>query len=93
MSPEALEALATSLSLAENHESSDIPAPDAADYEDFLWDEIREAAIEDVRQSPALSSFFVVIETKAGKSRELYVSADWPSAEAFAQNRIGGSSR
>lgn len=91
MSPKALEALAATLGLADNYEASDIPAPDAAEYEDFLWDEICEEAIEDVRQSPTLSSFFVVVESKAGKAEELYVSPDWPSAEAFARNRIGGN--
>lgn len=91
MSPEALGALAATLSLEEKYEATDIPAPDASDYEDFLWDEICEGAIEDVRQSPTLSSFFVVVESKDGKSEELYVSPDWPSAEAFARNRIGGN--
>ena len=88
MSPKALEALAATLSLADNYEASDIPAPDAAEYEDFLWDEICEEAIEDVRQSPTLSSFFVVVESKAGKAEELYVSPDWPSAEEFAKQRL-----
>jgi hypothetical protein len=91
MSPEAMKALAATLSLAEKYEASNIPAPDDADYEDFLWDEICEGAIEDVRQSPTLSSFFVVVESKNGKSEELYVSPDWPSAESFARNRIGGN--
>jgi hypothetical protein len=90
MSAEALKALAATLNLEEKYEVTDIPAPDAPDYEDFLWDEICEGAIEDVRQSPTLSSFFVVVESKDGKSEELYVSPDWPSAEAFARNRIGG---
>jgi hypothetical protein len=35
-----------------------------------------------------LSSFFVVVETNAGKAEELYVTPDWPSAEVFARNRI-----
>ena len=91
MSTEAQEVLATALNLTEKYEASDIPAPDATDYEDFLWDEICDAAVEDVRQSPTLSSFFVVVETNAGKSEELYVSPDWPSAEAFARTRIEGN--
>ena len=88
MSPEALKALAATLSLADNYEATDIPAPDADDYADFLWDEICEGAIEDVRQSPTLSSFFVVVESKDGKSQELYLSPDWPSAEEFAKQRL-----
>ena len=88
MSTEALEALAATLNLEGKYEVTDIPAPDATDYGDFIWDEICEGAIEDVRQSPTLSSFFVVVETNAGKAEELYVSPDWPSAEVFARNRI-----
>ncbi len=88
MSAEALRALAATLSLAENYEASEIPDPNAADYEDFLWEEISGGAIEDVRQSPTLSSFFVVVESKDGKSEELYVSPDWPSAEEFAKRRL-----
>lgn len=88
MSPNALEAVAAALQLSEKYEATDIPASDAAEYTDFLWDEICDAAIEDMRQFPALSSFFVVVETAAGKSEELYVSPDWPSAEVFARNRI-----
>jgi hypothetical protein len=88
MSTEALEALAATLNLEGKYEVTDIPAPDATDYADFIWDEICEGAIEDVRQSPTLSSFFVVVETNAGKAEELYVSPDWPSAEVFARNRI-----
>jgi len=88
MSTEALEALAATLNLEGKYEITDIPAPDATDYADFIWDEICEGAIEDVRQSPTLSSFFVVVETNAGKAEELYVTPDWPSAEVFARNRI-----
>ena len=88
MSTEALEALAATLNLEGKYEVTDIPAPDATDYADFIWDDICEGAIEDVRQSPTLSSFFVVVETNAGKAEELYVTPDWPSAEVFARNRI-----
>ena len=88
MSTEALEALAATLNLEGKYEVTDIPAPDATDYADFIWDEICEGAIEDVRQSPVLNSFFVVVETIAGKSEELYVSPDWPSAEVFARKCI-----
>jgi len=88
MSTEALEALAATLNLEGKYEVTDIPAPDATDYADFIWDEICEGAIEDVRQYPVLNSFFVVVETIAGKSEELYVSPDWPSAEVFARKCI-----
>ena len=88
MGAEELMRLAATLNLSEKYEASDIPKPDDADYEGFIWEEICEDAVEDVRQSPIVSSFFVVIENHAGKSQELYISADWPSAEAYARNRI-----
>jgi|ERR1700739_2345232 len=88
MGADALKALAATLSLTENYEASDIPDPDDAEYEDFLWEEICDGAREDVRLDPNLYSFFVVVETKAGKAEELYVSPDWPSAEEFAKKRL-----
>jgi hypothetical protein len=88
MSGEAEKALAAALELEENYEKADIPEPGGSDYEDFLWDELCTAALEDVRQDPKLYSFFVVSETKAGKTEDLFVSADWPSAEAFATARL-----
>src|ERR1700758_235408 len=78
---EATAALASALELEKNFEPADIPAPDGSDYEDFLWEELYDAAREDVRNDPNLYSFFVVAETKAGKTEDLYVSPDWPSAE------------
>jgi hypothetical protein len=51
---------------------------------------LSEASLEDVRQSPRLYSFFVVTETKAGKVEDIYISADWPSAEEFAKRRLSG---
>jgi hypothetical protein len=88
MGSDALEALSTTLNLAQKYEASEIPAPHDDDYEEFIWEEICDGSVEDVRQSPTLSSFFVVVETNAGKLQELYVSPDWPSAEAFAKRRL-----
>jgi hypothetical protein len=85
---EATTALAAALKLEKNFEPADIPDPDAIDYDDFLWQELYEAAREDVRDDPILYSFFVVSETSAGKTEDLYVSPDWPSAEAFARKRL-----
>ena len=85
---EARKNLVVSLELAKNYGPEDIPDPDGPDYDDFLWQELCDAAREDVRQSPILFSFFVVTETKVGKAEDLYVSADWPSAEAFAMGRL-----
>jgi hypothetical protein len=85
---EATSALATALDIKGNYEPNDIPDPDGTNYEDFLWHELCEAAREDVRQDPNLYSFFVVSETQAGKTEDLYVSPDWPSAELFAKERL-----
>jgi hypothetical protein len=84
----AREALAAALELEKNYESADIPDPGGSDYDDFLWDELLEAAREDVRNDPNLYSFFVVSEAKSAQSQDLYISPDWPSAEAFAKKLI-----
>lgn len=85
---DAREALAAALELERNYEAADIPAADGTDYDEFLWDELLEAAREDVRNDPNLYSFFVVSEARSARSQDLYVSPDWPSAEAFAKKRI-----
>ena len=85
---EAKMSLAAALEITENHNPEDIPDPNGQDYEEFLWEELSEASLEDVRQSPRLYSFFVVTETKAGKAEDIYISADWPSAEAFAKTHL-----
>jgi len=85
---DAMEALAAALELEKNYAPEDIPNPDGSDHEDFLWDELLEAAREDVRSDPNLYSFFVVSEAGPGKAADIYISPDWPSAEAFAKKRI-----
>ncbi|MGC2659768.1 MAG: hypothetical protein WA324_17555 [Bryobacteraceae bacterium] len=80
--------LAAALELEKNYELADIPDPDGIDYDDFLWDELLEAAREDVRNDPNLYSFFVVTEAKSAQAQDLYISPDWPSAEAFAKKRL-----
>jgi len=84
----AMNSLAAALEIEKNYEPEDIPAPDGQEYEDLIWAELSEASLEDARQSPRLYSFFVVTETKAGKAEDIYISADWPSAEAFAKRRL-----
>ena len=85
---EAREALAAALELKKNFEPADIPDPNGSDYDDFLWDGLLEAAREDVRSDPNLYSFFVVSEATSAHPQDVYISPDWPSAEAFAKNRI-----
>jgi hypothetical protein len=56
----------------------------AEDRSAFLWDELIDQAREDWKTF----SYFVVNESKADLTKSLYVSADWPSAEAFAKDRM-----
>jgi hypothetical protein len=88
---EAREALAAALELERNFEPADIPDPNGSDYDDFLWDELIEAAREDVRNDPNLYSFFVVSEATSAQPQDVYISPDWPSAEAFAKARLATS--
>jgi hypothetical protein len=81
----AMKSLSTALEIEKNYDAEDIPDPTGPDYEDFLWEALSEASLEDIRQSPRIYSFFVVIETRDGKAKDLYVSPDWPSAEAYAK--------
>lgn len=72
------------LRIDENYDPKEIPTRDASGGEDFLWGELLDSAREDGNQL----SFFVVTETVGGDSQALYVSPDWPSAEAFAKKRL-----
>lgn len=85
---DALKSLAEALEINVKYEPADVPDLEGPEYQEFLWEELCEAALEDVRQSPQLYSFFVVSETKAGKAEHLYISAEWPSAEEFARGRL-----
>jgi hypothetical protein len=81
-------ALAAALELEKNYEPADIPDPNGSDYDEFLWDELLEAAREDVRTDPDLYSFFVVSESTSAQPQDVYISPDWPSAEAYAKKLI-----
>jgi hypothetical protein len=72
------------LGVDENYDPDDHPSIDQPDSEDFLWEEMLEAAREDGN----VLSFFVVSQTQDGLSKDLYISPDWPSAEAFAKKHI-----
>src|SRR6185437_4086469 len=50
----------------------------------LAWEDIEDEAREDGN----LMSFFVVLEQMPGQETALYVSPDWPSAEAFARKRL-----
>jgi hypothetical protein len=77
----------TALKIEESCEAADIPGRGDPGREDFLWQELLEAS----REEGNISSFFVVTETQAGRSARLYVSPDWPSAQAFAGSLIAAA--
>lgn len=79
MDQKALDHLARSLALESTFDDSDIPPGTDPDYETFLWQAMADSAREDGN----LSSFFIVIESKSQIENELFVSPDWPTAEAF----------
>lgn len=82
----ALQRLWTALKPEGIYELSELPAlgDPNGEGEAFLWDEL----LEQSREDGNLLSFFVVNETNGGRSRSVYVSPDWPSAEAFAKERL-----
>ena len=86
----AMKTLAEALEIESKYAPEDIPAADGQEYLDLLWEELSEASLEDVRQYPRLYSFFVVTESSPGRIQEIYISADWPSAEEFAKRRLAG---
>lgn len=60
------------------------PADVNGEAEAFLWDEL----LEQAREDGSTLSFFIVNEVKGARSESLFVSPDWPSAEAFAKELL-----
>jgi hypothetical protein len=60
------------------------PSQEDPDFAETLWLEVEDGAREDWNTF----SYFVVMEQAGSGSTPIYVSADWPSAEAFAKSRI-----
>lgn len=89
MDGDALQRLWTSLKPEEIYDPAGLPALNdpEGEGEAFLWDELLEQARE---EGPVLS-FFIVNETVDRHSESLFVSPDWPSAEAFAKEHLSGS--
>jgi hypothetical protein len=83
MDEDALEFLAKSLHLDSVETASDL-SPKDPDYADSIWEEMADGAREDWDSF----SYFIVAQDLAGETSQLFVSADWPSAEAFAKKRI-----
>lgn len=83
MDEDALEFLAQSLHLDSLETDSGL-SPEDPDYADSIWEELADGAREDWNSF----SYFIVAEKSGDKTSQLFVSADWPSAEAFAKKRI-----
>ncbi len=77
MNEDALRFLSRSLDVQDTSE-------DDPDFAEALWLEVEDGA----REGWNTFSYFVVVEQEGSGSTPIYVSADWPSAEAFAKSRI-----
>jgi hypothetical protein len=84
MTPEAMAFLGKSLEIESTYDQKELPSPSDADFSDALWQEVQDSAREDWNSF----SYFVVKEESPGCTLQLYVSPDWPSAEAFAKERL-----
>lgn len=92
MDEDAQSRLWKSLDIEQTYDVAGLPAATDPSRADFLWDELMDSALEDVRLNPNLRSFFVVNEIRGAAPQSLYVSADWPSAESFAKNLLANAS-
>lgn len=92
MDDSALAILWHSLDIEHTYDPAELPSPTDLERADFLWDELMDSSKEDVRLDPNLRSFFVVSEIRGTKTKSLYVSADWPSAEDFAKSLLARAS-
>ncbi|HEX3374867.1 MAG TPA: hypothetical protein VHS13_11710 [Edaphobacter sp.] len=79
MDDTALDQLAASLDLPANFFEEDIPQRTDEDYAEFLW----EAMSDSAREDGSVSSYFVVVDSDSAVTKELFVSLDWPTAEAY----------
>jgi len=84
MTPHALEALAASLDLKASFDPADIPCSSDGEFPDFLWGVVEDGAREDWDSF----SYFIVRQTEDDHTVALFVSSDWPSAEAYARNML-----
>jgi hypothetical protein len=81
MDDNALAHLAASLNVEALFEPANIPKPSDEDYEAFIWD----VMVDDAREDWKSFSYFVVTRSNGRKTEELFVSGDWPTAEAYVK--------
>lgn len=86
MDEAALRFLHKSLNLSVEYESAEKVELHNQEFLDLLWEEIEDGAREDWNKF----SYFVVVKTMETVSSPVYVSSDWPSAEAFAGQLLSG---
>lgn len=86
MDDEALLQLWNTLKPEEIYDPAGLPTL-SGDGEVFLWDEL----LEQAREDGSTLSFFIVNETRERNTENLFVSPDWPSAEAFAKKRLAAA--
>ena len=85
MQPEALHFLGRFLELDSDKSVADASSDD--DHIEALWQEVQDGA----REEWNTFSYFIVTEETAGRSLSLFVSPDWPTAEAFAKQHISAA--
>lgn len=74
----AIEHLSKSLSISDEFPPDEMPiSPD--DLADLIWEEMYDSA----REQGQTRSYFVVRRSSVSSEDFLYVSGDWPSAEAY----------
>jgi hypothetical protein len=81
MDDAALAHLAASLKPESIYEEGGIPKPGDDGYEDFIWD----VMVDDAREDWKTFSYFVVTRSDGRKTEVLFVSGDWPTAEAYVK--------
>lgn len=81
MDDEALAHLAGSLKPESTYDEKDIPKPGDDGYEDFIWD----VMVDDAREDWKTFSYFVVTRSNGRRIETLFVSGDWPTAEAYVK--------
>lgn len=74
----AIEHLSKSLSISEEYPDGEIPTS-SADVAELIWEEMYDSA----REQGHTRSYFAVRRSSALREDFLYVSGDWPSAEAY----------
>lgn len=89
MDDEALRYLWNALKPEEIYDPAGLPSLEAhnGEGEAFLWDEL----LEQAREHDNVLSFFIVNEIIGSRVESRYVSPDWPSAEAYAKERLAAN--